>query len=82
MTDRVCYLVLEHLWKPNQANHHCLSCFLPNRALAMVAYEDTYLTVLDVDGTDWADKLRVRMHDQSTDLATEQSWLLGSNTIV
>lgn len=48
------------------------------RALAMVAYEDTYLTILDVDGPEWADKLRIRMHDKSTDLPTEQSWLLES----
>jgi hypothetical protein len=29
----------------------------------MTAYDDTYLTILDVDGTEWADQLRFRMHD-------------------
>lgn len=45
----------------------------------MTAYEDTYLTILDVDGPDWTDKLRVRMYDQNSEeeLASEQSWLLS-----
>jgi len=48
-----------------------------NNALACVAYEDTYLTILDVDGEQWADKLRLQMHDGVEDpLTNEQSWLL------
>lgn len=47
-------------------------------AMAMTAYEDTYLTILDVDGPEWTDKLRLRMHDQTQPItyAAEQSWLL------
>jgi predicted membrane chloride channel (bestrophin family) len=50
-----------------------------NSALAMTAYEDIYLTVADTDGAEWADKLRVRMHDSASQesLPTEQSWLLS-----
>lgn len=51
-----------------------------NNILAETAYEDIYLTVRDVDGPEWADKLRERMHDGSNKehgLADEQSWLLS-----
>jgi hypothetical protein len=49
------------------------------RAMAQVAYEDTYLTILDVDGPGAADRLRLRMYDASEPLpGTEQSWLLAS----
>lgn len=49
-----------------------------NAALAMTSYEDTYLTILDVDGPAWADKLRGRMHDPANlELRPEQSWLLN-----
>jgi len=50
-----------------------------NSALAMTAYEDTYLTVLDIDGPELTDKLRARMFDKNSDeeLASEQSWLLS-----
>lgn len=49
-----------------------------NAALACTAYEDTYLTILDVDGSEYADKLRLRMHDATHDVVfpTEQSFLL------
>jgi predicted membrane chloride channel (bestrophin family) len=51
-----------------------------NEAMANTAYEDTYLTLLDMDGEVWVDKLRARMHDRSTEgqrsIAREQSWLL------
>ena len=49
--------------------------------LAETAYEDCYLYVLDVDGPEWADKLRLRMHDETKqirdDCPSEHSWLLG-----
>ena len=50
-----------------------------NGAMALTAFEDTYLTIRDVDGPEWVDTLRVRMHDQGNaeQLATEQSWLLS-----
>ena len=47
--------------------------------MAHTAFEDTYLTILDVDGPDWADFLRYRMDDRIEErLTTEQSWLLTS----
>ena len=51
---------------------------LDNGALAMTAYEDIYLTVLDLDGPEWTDKLRVRMHNPSvvTKVPLEQEWLV------
>ena len=38
-----------------------------NLGLAATANEDTYLTILDIDGAEWADKLhrRIFRHDQS-----------------
>jgi len=33
-------------------------------ALARTVFEDTYLTVMDVDGIEWAEKLRVRMQER------------------
>jgi hypothetical protein len=48
-------------------------------AMAQVVYEDTYLTILDVDGPWAADRLRLRMYDAFEPLpGTEQSWLLTS----
>lgn len=48
--------------------------------MAEVAYEDIYITISDVDGAPWADKLRLRMDDKSGSIIyDEQSWLLGSN---
>jgi len=48
-------------------------------ALAHTAFEDTYLTILDVDGRDWADFLRYRMNSNINErLNTEQTWLLTS----
>jgi len=47
----------------------------------MTAYEDTYLTILDIDGPEYTDKLRKRMWDGNTMLPVftdEQSWLLGA----
>jgi hypothetical protein len=52
--------------------------FLANnhRALAETAYEDTYLTILDVDGSKWADDLRAKMQpNPAGPLPTEQTWL-------
>ncbi|CAB9508769.1 Zinc finger, RAN-binding domain containing 2 [Seminavis robusta] len=47
-------------------------------AMAHTAFEDTYLTVMDIDGQEWADFLRYRMNDNLTErLNTEQSWLLA-----
>jgi hypothetical protein len=44
-----------------------------HRALAETAYEDTYLTILDVDG-EWADDLRAKMqpNQERTSLTTER----------
>jgi hypothetical protein len=48
-----------------------------HRALAETAYEDTYLTILDVDGSEWADDLRAKMQpNREGPLPTEQSWLM------
>lgn len=38
-----------------------------NSALACTAYEDTYLTILDIDGDEWMNKLRFRVHGQEGD---------------
>jgi predicted membrane chloride channel (bestrophin family) len=50
-----------------------------NAGLALACYEDTYLTILDVDGREAADNLRMKMHCNSNEevLPTEQSWLLS-----
>lgn len=55
-----------------------LMSFMENSAMAMVAYEDIYLTILSIDGPEWTDKLRMRMYDRNDKepLPTEQSWLL------
>ena len=34
-----------------------------NNALALTAYEDTYMTIKDADGAKWADRLRDKMHN-------------------
>ena len=49
------------------------------RAVAMVAYEDTYLTILDVDGPEYTDMLRKRMWDPAIKVVfpSEQRWLLS-----
>jgi hypothetical protein len=57
--------------------------------MAMTVYEDIYLFINDMDGAEWADKLRTRMQSASgTEAAvaadsTEQSWLLSKtgNTV-
>jgi hypothetical protein len=55
--------------------------FGTNRALAETAFEDTYMTVLDVDGTEWADNLRAKMHPRTKEpLPTEQTWLIDRMT--
>jgi hypothetical protein len=54
-----------------------------NTAMAFTASEDTYLTILDVDGPEWADKLRLRMYDGKDDSVIpgpEQRWLLSSQS--
>lgn len=54
-----------------------------NTAMAFTAAEDTYLTILDVDGPEWADKLRLRMYDGKADgiiPGQEQLWLLSSKS--
>lgn len=50
-----------------------------NAAMALTAFEDTYLTIRDIDGSEWVDILRVRMQDRTKtdDVTTEQSWLLS-----
>lgn len=39
---------------------------LDNAAMALTAYEDCYLTILDVDGPDWTNKLHARMQFTGT----------------
>jgi Bestrophin, RFP-TM, chloride channel len=64
------------------------TCLLSS-AMAMTVYEDIYLFINDMDGAEWADKLRTRMQSASgTEAAvaadsTEQSWLLSKtgNTV-
>ena len=45
--------------------------------MAYTAYEDVYLTILDVDGVEATDKLRARMDSGTTTVSSEQSWLLS-----
>ncbi|GAX22612.1 hypothetical protein FisN_14Hh245 [Fistulifera solaris] len=48
-----------------------------NLAVAKIAFEDTYLTILDVDGMAAADRLRHRMEDPNlVQVVSEESWLL------
>lgn len=51
-----------------------------NAAMALSAYEDTYLTLYDLDGEEWVDELRRKMGGTAPVSATvpdaENSWLL------
>jgi hypothetical protein len=57
--------------------------------MAMTVYEDIYLFINDMDGAEWADKLRARMQIANGAVggtaveSTEQSWLLSKtgNTV-
>lgn len=59
--------------------------------LAETCYEDCYLYIRDVDGDEWADKLRLRMRDrngmsttameESSPTCSERSWLLEGNMV-
>lgn len=53
---------------------------LSNLGLAATANEDTYLTILDIDGEEWADKLRHRMrnHERDEPALSEGDCLLPS----
>ena len=46
-----------------------------NYAMALTAFEDTYLTMLDCDGPEATDKLRRRMYSPDADTAPELAWL-------
>jgi hypothetical protein len=35
-----------------------------NLGMALTAFEDTYLTILEIDGPEWTDRLRKRMDGQ------------------
>jgi predicted membrane chloride channel (bestrophin family) len=54
-----------------------------NDALALACYEDTYLTIFDVDGREAADNLRMKMNCNNNEevLPTEQRWLLASKAV-
>lgn len=45
-------------------SHITDSHFVHHSALARTVFEDTYLTVMDVDGMEWAEKLRARMQER------------------
>jgi hypothetical protein len=48
-----------------------------------MAFEDAYLTIQDVDGVEWADKLRRKMNLSVGDKvvnANETTWLKGSGS--
>jgi predicted membrane chloride channel (bestrophin family) len=53
-----------------------------NMAAAVSVFEDAYLAILDVDGAEWVDKLRLRMNDVSREpyYTDEQSWLLSKRS--
>mmetsp|Transcript_25660 Transcript_25660/g.36197 ORF Transcript_25660/g.36197 Transcript_25660/m.36197 type:complete len:322 (+) Transcript_25660:423-1388(+) len=51
-----------------------------NLAMALTAFEDTYITIYTVDGCEWADKLRYKMRtgpEDSFNPPPEQGWLSG-----
>lgn len=53
--------------------------------MLQTAFEDTYMTILDIDGPEWTDELRRKMHDSKREenkeeFADEQSWLLSSGS--
>jgi hypothetical protein len=55
-----------------------LALFISNEsAMANTAFEDVYLTILDVDGPEATDKLRLRMNCGTSAVSSEQSWLLS-----
>jgi hypothetical protein len=60
----------------------CISTLTRTCGCQQTAFEDTYLTILNTDGPEWTDKLRLQMHDVNRegvdDFADEQSWLLSS----
>lgn len=67
----------DEIWVARKVKLTHLFCLFIS-ALAMTAYEDAYLTILDVDGPEWTDRLRKRMHDASATItSTELSWLLS-----
>lgn len=47
--------------------------------MALTAFEDTYLTLRDIDGSDTIDELRLRMQDRNKTefLSSERSWLMS-----
>jgi predicted membrane chloride channel (bestrophin family) len=48
-----------------------------NMAMAGLVYEDTFLLILQVDGKEYADKLRARLHQTMKEATPhEESWLL------
>ena len=55
-----------------------------NLALAQMAFEDAYLTIQDVDGVAWADKLRTKMHDGTMNgesSPNETTWLKNHSSL-
>jgi predicted membrane chloride channel (bestrophin family) len=51
-----------------------------NVGMAETAYEDVYLNILHIDGPEWTEKLRLRMHTAFDDSKpiTEQTYLLDN----
>lgn len=52
-----------------------------HNAMAMIVFEDTYLCILDMDGPEWTDKLRLRMIDpqQEVTYPSVQCWMPESD---
>jgi hypothetical protein len=53
--------------------------------ILQTAFEDNYMTILDIDGPEWTDELRRKMHDSKREdnkeeFADEQSWLISSGS--
>lgn len=64
-------------------SHAAFCCSNSNLALAQMAFEDAYLTIQDVDGIEWANKLRKKMNSgvekaRVQVLANERTWLKSS----
>ena len=55
-----------------------------HRALAETAYEDAYLTILDVDGSEWLENLRAKMQpklEEGQPLPTAEQSCLMDRTV-
>jgi predicted membrane chloride channel (bestrophin family) len=54
-----------------------------NLGMALTAFEDNYLIINDIDGPEYADKLRAKMFNKVAEeiVCNEQAWLLTNSVV-